>query len=60
MSVVCEKIFTKTAYLLIIFGNRKRWNSGIVNECIIILGIGRTGTVFHFREWNSWNCGDRF
>ena len=35
-------------------------------ECNIFLGIGRTGRVFHLfslfhpREWNSWNSVDRF
>ena len=57
-----------------IFENRKRWNRRIVNgmlemECNFILGIGRTGRVFHLfcplhsREWNSWknwNSCDRF
>ena len=61
-----------TAFLLIIFGNRKRWNSGIVNGMQNFFGMGRTGRVFHLfhlfysREWNSWkrrnswNSGDRF
>ena len=60
---------TKTVFLLIIFGNRKRWNRGIVNGMQHVLGIGRTGRVFHLfnpREWNSWksrnnwNSDDRF
>ena len=56
--ILCD---TKTAFLLIIFGNRKRWNGGIVNGTQTFLGIGRTGRVFHLfrlfhpREWNSWN-----
>ena len=37
---------TKTAFLLIIFGNRKRWNRGIVNG-MQHLGISRTERVFH-------------
>ena len=63
---------TKTAFLLIIFENRKRWNRGIVNGMQHFLGIGRTGRVFHLfhlfhpRQWNSWkgrnswNSGERF
>ena len=47
----------KNAFLLIIFGNKKRWNRGIVNGMQHFLGIGRTGRVFfylfHAREWNS-------
>ena len=56
----------KTAFFLIIFGNRKRWNRGIVNGMQQFLGIGRTGRVFHLfrlfhlRKWDSWNSGDRF
>ena len=38
---------SKTAFLLIIFGNRKRWITGIVNGTQNFLGIGRTGRVFH-------------
>ena len=54
------RIHSKTAFLLIIFGNRKRWNSGIVNRMQNFLEIGRTERVFHLfhlfhsREWNSW------
>ena len=57
---------TKTAFLFIISGNRKRWNKGIVNGMQRFSGIGRTGRVFHLfclfhlREWNSWNSGDRY
>ena len=63
---------TETAFLLIIFRNRKRWNRGIVNGMQQFSGIGRTGRVFHLfrlfylREWNSWksrnywNSSDRF
>ena len=56
----------KTVFLSIIFGNRKRWNKGIVNEMQHFLGIGRTGRLFllfylfHPRDWNNWNSGDRF
>ena len=34
---------SKTAFLLIIFGSRKRWNGGIVIGMQNCLGIGRTG-----------------
>ena len=37
----------KTAFLLIVFRNRKRWNRKIVNGRQHFLGIGRTGKVFH-------------
>ena len=56
-----------TEFLLIIFGNRKRWNRW--NRKQHFLGIARTGRVFHLfhpREWNSWksknswNSSDRF
>ena len=62
----------QTACFLINFGNRKRWNGGIVNGMQQFFGIGITGRVFylfrpfHLREWNrwksmdSWNSGDRF
>ena len=63
--IFCGMDFTiglnKTAFLLIIFGNRRRWNRGIVNEMQHFWGIGRTGRVFqlfhvfHLSEWNSWN-----
>ena len=73
---VADSPFSKqlfwTAFLLIIFGNRNRWNRWIVNGMWHFLGIGRTGKVFHLfrlfhlREWNgwksrnSWNSVDRF
>ena len=68
-----ESVKAETAFLLIIFENRKRWNRRIVvNGMQHFLGIGRTERVFHLfrlfhlREWNSWksskswNSGDRF
>ena len=71
---VKKKKFPVESYVLdciplIIFGNRKRWNRGIVTGMQNFLGIGRTGRVFHLfhpRDWNSWkgrnswNRGDRF
>ena len=53
-------MITKTAFLLIIFRNRQRWNRRIVNGMQHVLGIGRTGRVFHLfflfhlGDWNSW------
>ena len=29
--ILCTVPFSKTVFLLIIFGNRKRWNRGVVN-----------------------------
>ena len=42
----------------------KRWNRGIVNGMEHVLGIGRTGRVFHLfrlfhpRERNSWKSSN--
>ena len=61
---------SKTTFLLIIFGNKKRWNIRIVNGMQHFLGIGRASiySVYSISEieWNSlksresWNSGDRF
>ena len=45
--VVDVSTLYQTVFLLIIFGNRKRWNRGIVNGMQHFLGLGRTGRVFH-------------
>ena len=53
-------LIIKTAFLLTIIRNRKRWNRGIVNGMWQFLGVGWARTVlhlfrlFHLREWNSW------
>ena len=57
---ICGKLsFTasKTAFFVVTFRNRKRWNRRIINGMQHVLGIGRTGRVFHLfhlRELDSW------
>ena len=48
---------SKTAFLLIVFGNRKKWNRGIVNGMQHFLGIGGTGRVSIYSFYSTTESG---